>query len=76
MPLGKGSSFWALARLGYPEDRQRHLREDIRPSPLHGAVLDPDDHLLCFDYLYYVGGHQVRWFAVIVPRLRLVNGLV
>ena len=55
----KGASFWSLARLAYPYDRQMSLRGDVLPSPLHGAVVNPDDHLLCYDYLYYVGGHQV-----------------
>ncbi|KAI0690908.1 hypothetical protein BC835DRAFT_157933 [Cytidiella melzeri] len=55
----KGASFWALARLAYPEDRSSHLRDDVLPSPLLHAVLPPDEHLLCYDYLYYVGAHQM-----------------
>lgn len=57
-PNDPGSSFWALARLAYPEDRNKNLGRDILPSPLHGALLDPDEDLLCYDYLYYVGAHQ------------------
>jgi hypothetical protein len=56
----KGASFWSLARLAYSADRLANLREDVLPSPIHGVILDPDEHLLCYDYLYYVGGHQVR----------------
>lgn len=59
IPHDKGASFWSLARLAYPYDRQLNLRDDVLPSPLHGAVVDPDEQLLCYDYLYYVGSHQV-----------------
>jgi hypothetical protein len=49
--------FWSVASLLYPG------REEIsilpQPSQLHGAVLPPDEHLACFDYLYYVCAHTV-----------------
>ena len=50
------SSFWSLARLSFPEARSQYVssRAPI-PSPRHGAVLEPNDHLLCFDYLFYAG---------------------
>ncbi len=54
----KGASFWSLARLAYPEDREQNLG-DVHASPLHHALLNPDEHLLCYDYLYYVGGSLV-----------------
>ncbi|EKM84096.1 hypothetical protein AGABI1DRAFT_67300 [Agaricus bisporus var. burnettii JB137-S8] len=49
--------FWALASLAFPESRQANL---ITPSesPFHRLMLPPDEHLLCFDYLYYVCAHQ------------------
>ncbi|KAI0346571.1 hypothetical protein BDW22DRAFT_772681 [Trametopsis cervina] len=50
----KGASFWSLARLAFPEDRNQNLG-NIHSSPLHHTRLDPDEHLLCYDYLYYVG---------------------
>ena len=52
------STFMALTRLSYPQERSRNLGH-AEPSPLHNAVLDPDDHLLCFDYLYYACAQQV-----------------
>ncbi|KAB5589266.1 hypothetical protein CTheo_7283 [Ceratobasidium theobromae] len=56
-------SVWALAALSYPESRAQVLREQSsRTFPLHdgsGEKLEPDDHLLCFDLLYYTGVMQV-----------------
>lgn len=54
----KCSTFWALARLAYPEDRQRALGTPTT-SPQHHAVLDPDEHMVCYDYLYYACAQQV-----------------
>ncbi|KAM5533961.1 hypothetical protein V8D89_012386 [Ganoderma adspersum] len=51
------STFMALTRLSYPQERSRNVGH-AEPSPLHNAVLDPDDHLLCFDYLYYACAQQ------------------
>lgn len=53
------STFWALTRLSFPEERERSLGNTL-PSPIHNATLDPDDHLLCYDYLYYACAQQVR----------------
>lgn len=52
--------FWSLAALAFPEQRQAHLVEPLA-SPEHGVSLPPDEHLLCYDYLYYVCAHQVRF---------------
>ena len=49
----KCSTFWSLARLAYSEDRDANLGREVRPSPLHNVTLDPDEHMLCYDYLYY-----------------------
>ena len=48
------SSFWSLARLSFPEARSQYIGHPD-PSPQHQALLEPDDHLLCFDYLFYTG---------------------
>lgn len=55
----KCSTFWALARLAYPEDRNKNIGNAL-PSPVHKTVLDPDEHMLCYDYLYYACADQVR----------------
>lgn len=54
----KCSTFWALARLSFPEERSRNLVDPL-PSPQHQVKLPPDDHLLCYDYLYYACAQQV-----------------
>ncbi|KAI0308147.1 hypothetical protein B0F90DRAFT_1680537 [Multifurca ochricompacta] len=48
--------FWSIASLLYSPERENNLIEP-QPSKVHGAVLSPDEHLACFDYLYYVCGH-------------------
>ncbi|KAL6305618.1 hypothetical protein BKA93DRAFT_730716 [Sparassis latifolia] len=54
------SPFWALARLAFPQTRTATLADPeehpTRPSERWGAVLPPDEQLLCFDYLYYACG--------------------
>ncbi|QRV86512.1 O-FucT domain protein [Ceratobasidium sp. AG-Ba] len=50
-------STWALASLAYPESRQRQLdwqRHRILPDG-SGKKVEPDDQLLCYDLLYYIG---------------------
>ncbi|KXN88805.1 hypothetical protein AN958_06674 [Leucoagaricus sp. SymC.cos] len=49
--------FWALASLAFPEGRQENLQMPLA-SPAHHVLLPPDEHLLCYDYLYYVCAHQ------------------
>ncbi|KAF7971400.1 hypothetical protein HWV62_21242 [Athelia sp. TMB] len=49
----KHATFWALASLGFPNVRNRELVPP-RPSDKHGVMLPPDEHMLCYDYLYYV----------------------
>ncbi|KAJ6547863.1 hypothetical protein B0H10DRAFT_2170100 [Mycena sp. CBHHK59/15] len=55
------AAFWALARLQSPKQRAMNLRTPAR-SP-NGVSLPPDDHLLCFDNLYYVGAQSVYEFS-------------
>jgi hypothetical protein len=52
------TSFWSLATLAFPETRRASLVPPY-PSPINDVFLPPDEHLLCFDYLYYVCTHQV-----------------
>ncbi|KAJ7619176.1 hypothetical protein DFH06DRAFT_1273898 [Mycena polygramma] len=51
------STFWSLATLAFPSTRAANLVTPL-PSPKHNASLPPDEHLLCYDYLYYVSAHQ------------------
>ncbi|KAH9857996.1 hypothetical protein C2E23DRAFT_855905 [Lenzites betulinus] len=51
------STFWSLARLSFPEERAKNIGSPL-PSPVHNASLDPDEHMLCFDYLYYACAQQ------------------
>jgi len=52
------TTFWTLARFAYPETRNANLAEP-RPSPQNQVSLPPDEHLLCYDYIYYVCLQQV-----------------
>jgi hypothetical protein len=54
-------SFWSLAALAFPEGRNTNLQEP-QPSPKYNYVSPPDEHLLCYDYLYYVSALRVRSF--------------
>ncbi|KAJ6621218.1 hypothetical protein B0H10DRAFT_1790422 [Mycena sp. CBHHK59/15] len=51
------STFWSLATLAFPETRADSLVTPL-PSPKHNVSLPPDEHLLCYDYLYYVSAHK------------------
>ncbi|GJE85810.1 O-fucosyltransferase family protein [Phanerochaete sordida] len=69
----KCSTFWSLARLAYPEDREPNLG-NILPSPQHGVFLDPDEHMLCYDYLYYAcAGHMSEYDSSYAPEWRYVG---
>lgn len=49
------TTFWHLAPYSQSNVRERRLRDQSPdPSPLHQVTLHPSEHLLCFDYLYYV----------------------
>jgi len=49
--------FWTVASLLYSPDKEEAMKRDPQPSKVHGVVLPPDDHLACFDYLYYLCAH-------------------
>ncbi|KAJ7225380.1 hypothetical protein GGX14DRAFT_511315 [Mycena pura] len=50
-------AFWSLATLAFPSTRAASLVPPL-PSPQHNVSLAPDEHLLCYDYLYYVSAHK------------------
>ncbi|KAF7356995.1 hypothetical protein MVEN_01036100 [Mycena venus] len=52
------ATFWALASLAFPETRASNLQTPAM-SPIHSVALAPDEHMLCYDYLYYVGASNV-----------------
>ncbi|KAJ7922906.1 hypothetical protein B0H13DRAFT_1982257 [Mycena leptocephala] len=51
------STFWSLASLAFPAAREANLVPPL-PSPQHRMSLEPDDQLLCFDFLYYVAAQE------------------
>ncbi|KAG1864729.1 hypothetical protein DFJ58DRAFT_772603 [Suillus subalutaceus] len=68
------ASFWSLATLAFPETRSNSLELTNRPSPQHQVSLPPDDQLLCFDYLYYVGAQNAwEWESDYSPAWRFVG---
>ncbi|THV07511.1 hypothetical protein K435DRAFT_833398 [Dendrothele bispora CBS 962.96] len=71
-PHDTHTSFWTLARFAFPETRDSNLVTP-RPSPNNQVSLPPDDHLLCFDYLYYVCADQpFEWDTDYSPSWRYV----
>jgi hypothetical protein len=52
--------FWTVASLLYSPDKEEAMKKEPQPSKVHGTVLPPDEHLACFDYLYYLCAHIVR----------------
>ncbi|KAG0699739.1 hypothetical protein DFH29DRAFT_854523 [Suillus ampliporus] len=68
------ASFWSLATLGFPEARSKSLGSTNHPSPQHQVSLPPDDHVLCYDFLYYVGAqHPWEWEWDYSPAWRFVG---
>lgn len=63
----KTSRFWDLARLSFPDARRERLNSaettDQTPSPILNAVEDPDQQMLCMDYLFYVCGSKARSYC-------------
>ncbi|KAJ8523387.1 hypothetical protein ONZ45_g176 [Pleurotus djamor] len=69
----KSSTFWSLASLAFPETREKSLVTPLA-SPEHKVSLPPDEHLLCFDYLYYVCAQQsFEWEKDFSPAWRYVG---
>jgi hypothetical protein len=70
----KHASFWSLATLGFPETRERNLEQMNYPSPQHQVSLPPDDQLLCFDYLFFIGAQNpFEWVRDYSPAWRFVG---
>lgn len=61
--------FWTVASLLYSPDKEEAMKREPQPSKVHGVVLPPDDHLACFDYLYYLCAQTVRGplFLCVIP---------
>jgi hypothetical protein len=53
------TSFGGLAALEFPQTRALNLRTPI-PSPRTNVSLEPNEHLLCYDFLYYVASWEVQ----------------
>ncbi|KAG1862653.1 ARM repeat-containing protein [Suillus subluteus] len=72
----KEASFWSLASLGFPEACSSSLKlsPTNHPSPHHQLSLPPDNHVLCFDFLYYVSAHHTwEWELDYSPAWRFVG---
>lgn len=66
-------SFWALAELGFPSGRERALGTPL-PSPRLSSTEHPDEHLLCYDFLYFaVARHTEEWERDFSPAWRFVG---
>ncbi|KAJ7230619.1 hypothetical protein GGX14DRAFT_344179, partial [Mycena pura] len=67
------ATFWALASLAFPEMRAASLQTSAL-SPIHKASLPPDEKMLCYDYLYYVGAFNgYEWESDYGPAWRFVG---
>ncbi|KAF7317860.1 hypothetical protein MKEN_00873900 [Mycena kentingensis (nom. inval.)] len=67
------ASFWSLASLAFPETRAANLQPPTL-SPIHQVALPPDEQMLCFDYLYYVGASNTyEWEADYSPAWRFAG---
>ncbi|KAG9118290.1 hypothetical protein FRC07_007265 [Ceratobasidium sp. 392] len=72
------ASLWSLASLGFPKTRDWAWSvQKSRATSLttgSGGQLMPDDQMLCFDLLYYVGlAGEEEWFADYSPYWRFVG---
>ncbi|KAJ7493300.1 hypothetical protein B0H11DRAFT_2277373 [Mycena galericulata] len=67
------AGFWSLATLAFPQTRAMNLQSPS-VSPIHGVSLPPEEQMLCYDYLYYVGAHHVHeWETDYSPAWRFVG---
>ncbi|KIJ97386.1 hypothetical protein K443DRAFT_681533 [Laccaria amethystina LaAM-08-1] len=56
---GLHATFWPLASLGFPHARaEASSLAAPMPSEFGQVTLPPDDQMLCYDYLFYVGASQ------------------
>jgi hypothetical protein len=66
--------FWSIASLLYPGGEEVSITPQA--SEVHGAVLPPDEHLACFDYLYYVCAHTVSYVVLSIIGFQLNGAIV
>ncbi|KDQ07958.1 hypothetical protein BOTBODRAFT_88478, partial [Botryobasidium botryosum FD-172 SS1] len=65
--------FWPLAELGFPSGRAREHGETW-PSTYLGVTLEPDEQVLCYDFLYYaVADRPSEWNEDYSPAWRFVG---
>ncbi|KAG9017681.1 hypothetical protein FRB90_000271 [Tulasnella sp. 427] len=69
------TSFWGLAQLGFKDGREEALQNaKVYPSGHHRHELPPDDQIMCFDNLYYVGASKLfEWEKDYSPAWRFVG---
>ncbi|KZO99653.1 hypothetical protein CALVIDRAFT_534075 [Calocera viscosa TUFC12733] len=75
---GEGDShllYGRLMQLGFPSGRREALQQNSPlPAPQSGTVLEPDEHLMCFDYLYYTSlDRNFEWYYDWSPQWRLIG---
>ncbi|KAJ7676518.1 hypothetical protein DFH06DRAFT_1466020 [Mycena polygramma] len=51
-------AFTSLMALSFPEERNRSLGTAPLPSPIRRLSLPPDEHLMCFDQLYWLANFK------------------
>ncbi|KZO95710.1 hypothetical protein CALVIDRAFT_549873 [Calocera viscosa TUFC12733] len=64
-----------LMALGFPSGRTNALDQNRpHPSPGRGDILEPSDHVLCFDFLYYLSvDRDYEWEYDWSPQWRFVG---
>ncbi|KAG8929947.1 hypothetical protein FRC02_004833 [Tulasnella sp. 418] len=68
------STFWGLAELGWPEERERGIKHKLPLPNSSQKTIYPDHQVLCFDFLYWVVNNaQYEWEKDHHPAWRLVG---
>jgi hypothetical protein len=57
--VDRHTTFWSLAELAFPEARKASFGNPAQ-SPRRRTTVHPNEHLVCHDYLYYVGASRVH----------------
>jgi len=67
--------FWPLAALAYPQGRAAVMETTPpRPSTIRNTTHPPDEHVVCYDFLYFAGAsREDEWFADYSPAWREVG---
>ncbi|KAG9093629.1 hypothetical protein FS749_014066 [Ceratobasidium sp. UAMH 11750] len=69
------ASLWSLVSLAFPKTRDWAwtFRKPLATLTQAGEALKPDDQMLCFDLVFYVGlANEEEWFADYAPYWRFV----